>query len=126
MMMVMMIMPLIMLLVMLMMMMMVQTMNHLLLPLHTCRCQRRTRVTKQQSHVSFSARLTTKRDKKNIWEVSLPLDDAATYERDLYPKTTFVECLLPRSTAEKHPADYFSSQDDKDHASCLKRIKRQS
>ena len=59
MMMVMMIMPLIMLLVML----MIQTMNHLLLPLHTCRCQRRTRVTKQQSHVSFSARLTTKKDK---------------------------------------------------------------
>ena len=66
MMMVMMIMPLIMLLGMfMMMMMMVQTMNHLLLPLHTWRCQRRTRVTKQQSHVSFSARLATKKDKKN-------------------------------------------------------------
>ena len=62
--MVMMVMPLIMLLVMFMIMMkMVQTMNHLLLPLHTCRCQRRTRVTKQQSHVSFSARLPTKKDK---------------------------------------------------------------
>ena len=63
MMMVMMIMPLFMLFVMFMMMMMVQTMNHLLLPLHTCRCQRRTRVTKQQSHVSFSARLPKKNDK---------------------------------------------------------------
>ena len=73
MMMVMMIMPFIMLLVIFMMvMMMVQTMNHLLLPLHTCRCQRRTRVRKQQSHVSFSARLTTKKKDKKNWKISPP------------------------------------------------------